>query len=182
MYQFEGIKSLEKPHSLKQKVNECKVQRTFSFQLGDHCHPSFRTVAKDHSFIPSAPGKWCGSRGRKVNSELRWKLARWQQSHRQHQHLPGKLLRRWFPGGGSAQNLAARGRSGRKTEPSEIWYIWECTGPKDLVSFPVQHKFPALTRLLLMAKLEKLHDSKGRKTNGKCIYIGNCVLLMLQQN
>lgn len=39
------------------------------------------------------------------------------------------------------------------------------TGTKNLVSVPVQHKFPALTRLLLTAKLEKLHGSKGREPN-----------------
>lgn len=51
-----------------------------------------------------------------------------------------------------------------------------------MVSVPVQHKFPALTRLLLTAKLEKLHGSNGRKTNGKSVYIRYYVLLVLLQD
>ena len=114
----------------------------------------------------------------------RWvEVARWQQS-------PGHQ-QRWLHG-----QLRPGGRVPRDTQGScwrekrrQDWTVWNLmhlgmlnTGTKNLDSVPAQHKFPALTRLLLVAKLEELHGSKGRKINRNSIYITNHVLLVLLQD
>lgn len=88
-----------------------------------------------------------------------------------------------LPGEASPEGCTVQLRAGGKAgKPSCLMHLGMLsTGATHLVSVPVQHKFPALTRLLLRAKLEKSCDSKGRKMHGKAIYIGNYVLLVLLQ-